>query len=178
MRAYSNAFNALYKNVHCTGSFARRSGWCAKILTITPFLEEVLYSLDVHYCTCLSSYWTVPWYCLFRKCITLTSHSLPCKAHNQKVTKLFSTWYRHSWPERRHGSPRVEYHAFLAWRSSWMTDGCVHLLCNSIWQFPQLAPIRATGTVYGTTRPSRTKSHLPGHSPPVSQTGRRFWPAL
>ncbi len=31
----------------------------------------------------------------------------------------------------------------------------------------------------GTSRPSRTKSHLPGHSPhPVSQAGRRIGPAL
>jgi hypothetical protein len=30
----------------------------------------------------------------------------------------------------------------------------------------------------GTARPSRTKSHLPGHSPPASQAGRRVGPAL
>jgi hypothetical protein len=29
-----------------------------------------------------------------------------------------------------------------------------------------------------TARPSRTKSHLPGHSPPVGQAGRRVGPAL
>jgi hypothetical protein len=42
----------------------------------------------------------------------------------------------------------------------------------------------ATGTVRhagGTARPSRTKSHLPGHSPPAtpaSQAGRRVGPVL
>jgi hypothetical protein len=30
----------------------------------------------------------------------------------------------------------------------------------------------------GTARPSRTKSHLPGHAPPASQAGRRVGPAL
>jgi hypothetical protein len=30
----------------------------------------------------------------------------------------------------------------------------------------------------GTASPSRTKSHLPGHSPPASQAGRRVGPAL
>ncbi len=30
----------------------------------------------------------------------------------------------------------------------------------------------------GTARPSRTKSHLLGHSPPASQAGRRVGPAL
>jgi hypothetical protein len=30
----------------------------------------------------------------------------------------------------------------------------------------------------GTARPSRTKSHLPGHSPPASQAGRCVRPAL
>jgi hypothetical protein len=38
------------------------------------------------------------------------------------------------------------------------------------------APVRATGTVRKRQaiqpRPSRTKSHLPGHSPPASQAGR------
>jgi hypothetical protein len=41
------------------------------------------------------------------------------------------------------------------------------------------APVRATGTVQtgGTDRPSRTKSHLPGHSPPASLAGRCVGPA-
>jgi hypothetical protein len=30
----------------------------------------------------------------------------------------------------------------------------------------------------GTDRPSRTKSNLPGHSPPANQGGRRVGPAL
>jgi hypothetical protein len=30
----------------------------------------------------------------------------------------------------------------------------------------------------GTARPSRTKSHLPGHSPPARQAGRRDGPNL
>jgi hypothetical protein len=30
----------------------------------------------------------------------------------------------------------------------------------------------------GTVRPSRIKSHLPGHFPPASQAGRRVGPAL
>ncbi len=30
----------------------------------------------------------------------------------------------------------------------------------------------------GTARPSRTKSHLPGHSPPASQAGSRVGPAI
>jgi hypothetical protein len=61
-----------------------------------------------------------------------------------------------------------------------MTDYRVHLQYNSSWKFHQLpdghvAPVRATGTVRnkagGTARPSRTKSHLPSHSPPASQAG-------
>ncbi len=43
------------------------------------------------------------------------------------------------------------------------------------------APVRATVTVRkkagGTALPSRTKSHLPGHSSPASQAGRRVGPA-
>ncbi len=61
-----------------------------------------------------------------------------------------------------------------------MTDGCVP------YNLTQLeissaricaAPVKATG-IYGTARPSRTKSHLLGHSPPASQAGRCVGPAL
>ncbi len=49
-----------------------------------------------------------------------------------------------------------------------MADGCEFSLCNSSWA----PPFRATGTVRKKqTRPSRTKSHLPSHSPPASQAG-------
>ncbi len=65
-----------------------------------------------------------------------------------------------------------------------MTDGCVHLLFNSSWKFHQLAAGQLQGNRYGkekvgdTARPPRTKSHLPGHSPPASKAGRRVGPAL
>ncbi len=69
-----------------------------------------------------------------------------------------------------------------------MTDGCVHLLNNSSWKFHQLAdgqlPSGQPLHVYGaekagsTARLSHTKSHLPGHSTPASQAGRRVRPAL
>jgi hypothetical protein len=36
----------------------------------------------------------------------------------------------------------------------------------------------STEKTSGTARLSRTKSHLPGHSPPASQAGRRVGPAL
>ncbi len=67
-----------------------------------------------------------------------------------------------------------------------MTDDCVHLLHNSTWKFHQLAarkllsgkPVRyGKGRRYGPTI-TRTKSHLPGHSPPASHSGYRFRPAL
>jgi hypothetical protein len=38
-------------------------------------------------------------------------------------------------------------------------------------------PVRY-GKAGGTARPSRTKSRLPGHSPSVSQAGRRIGPDL
>jgi hypothetical protein len=64
-----------------------------------------------------------------------------------------------------------------------MTDGCVHLLYNSSWKLIQLAAWQLlSGNRYGTekaggpARPSRTKSHAPGHSPPASQAGRRVGP--
>jgi hypothetical protein len=53
--------------------------------------------------------------------------------------------------------------------------GCVQLLYNSTWKFHQLA---AGTEKAGGTGPSITNSHLPGHSPPASQAGRRVWPAL
>jgi hypothetical protein len=55
-----------------------------------------------------------------------------------------------------------------------MADGCVHLLYNIIWPAEQLLS-EQFGTVLkrqtcSTAGPSRTKSHLPGHFPPASQT--------
>jgi hypothetical protein len=45
-----------------------------------------------------------------------------------------------------------------------------------------VAPVRATGhgteNADGTVRPSRIKSHLPGHSPRASQRSRRVGPTL
>ncbi len=72
---------------------------------------------------------------------------------------------------------------FLTWL---MPDGCVHLLCitaagNSI--SSQLGS-SCQGCRYGVekesgnARPSRTESHLPGHSPPASQADRLVGPAL
>ncbi len=72
---------------------------------------------------------------------------------------------------RRHGSTRVPGHSFLAWRSLWWMD----LLYDSSWKFH---PFTAVGSscqsnrygiekAGGTTRPSRTKSHIPGHSLPA-----------
>ncbi len=66
-----------------------------------------------------------------------------------------------------------------------MTDGCAHLLYNNCWKLHQLAagqlligqPVRyGKGRLYGP--PSPTKTHLPGHSPPAGQAGRRVGPAL
>ncbi len=60
-----------------------------------------------------------------------------------------------------------------------MTDGCVHLLCNSSRKLHQQAGGSCQGSWYGkekaggTARPSLTKSHLLGYSPPASQAGRR-----
>ncbi len=61
----------------------------------------------------------------------------------------------------------------------------VHLLFNNSWKFHQFVAGRSwQGNWYGTekadstARPSRTKSHLPGHSPPASQAGRRLGPGL
>ncbi len=80
---------------------------------------------------------------------------------------------------RTNGISLLEYQAMpsLTWL---MTDGCVHLLHNSRWKFYQLA---AGQLRYGTekadrARPSRTKSHLPGHSPLASQAERHVGPAL
>ncbi len=89
--------------------------------------------------------------------------------------------------ERRHGFTycRVPGHAFLVC-TELMTDGCVHLQCNSCWKFHQLA----TGQLlsgqpwYGmektgrTARPSHAKSHLPGNSPPTNKAGRCVGSAL
>jgi hypothetical protein len=43
---------------------------------------------------------------------------------------------------------------------------------------PSLRDIAHDGKTGSPARPSRTKSHLPDHSPPASQTGRRVGPAL
>jgi hypothetical protein len=58
-------------------------------------------------------------------------------------------------------------------------------LFNRSWNFHQFVAGRSwQGNRYGTekadstARPSRTKSHLPGHSPPASQAVRRVGPAL
>ncbi len=72
-------------------------------------------------------------------------------------------------PERKHGSTRVLNYITAAgnYISSQLGSSC-------------------QGDRYGTDkagrvrplRPSRTKSHLPGHSPPASQVCRRVGPAL
>ncbi len=67
-----------------------------------------------------------------------------------------------------------------------MTDGCVHKLYSSSCKFHHHAQLGSScqGNRYftekagSTARPSRTKSHLPGHFPPASQAGRRVVPAL
>jgi hypothetical protein len=64
--------------------------------------------------------------------------------------------------------------------NSWKILQCVHLLFNSSWEFHQLAagqllsgqPVRYVKGRCGTARPSRTKSHLPGHSPPTAVSGQ------
>ncbi len=89
-----------------------------------------------------------------------------------------------SQPERRGGSARVPGHAFFAWRSSWRMVVYIYYTIadgNSI--ISQLGSTRqgnryGTKTAGGTARPSRTKSHLPGHSPSDGQAGRRIRPAL
>ncbi len=65
-----------------------------------------------------------------------------------------------------------------------MTDGCVHLYKKAPGNSfsPQLGSYcqgnrYGTEKAGGTARPSRTKSHVPGHhSPPASQAGRRVGP--
>jgi hypothetical protein len=65
-----------------------------------------------------------------------------------------------------------------------MANGCVHSLYNSSWKFLQLAARQlllgqqGTEKAVGTARLSHTKSHLPGHSSPASQAGRRVGPTL
>jgi hypothetical protein len=49
-----------------------------------------------------------------------------------------------------------------------MMDGCVHLLYKSSWKFRQLAAVQLMSG----------QSHLPAHSPPASQAGRRIKPAF
>jgi hypothetical protein len=64
-----------------------------------------------------------------------------------------------------------------------MTDG-VHFLYNSSPKFHHLAAGQlmcnrySTEKTGSTARPSRSKSHLPGHSLPASHLGRRVGPAL
>ncbi len=88
---------------------------------------------------------------------------------------------------QREGMGLLEYQAMPslhAWCSSWWM--AVYIYCitaagnsfssqlSSSWQGNQYGTEKAGGTA----RPSRTKSHLPGHSPSASQAGRHVGPAL
>jgi hypothetical protein len=72
----------------------------------------------------------------------------------------------------------LEYHAMHSLRDlahdGWL---CTFTLQQQL-EIPSAhswaAPVRACGM----DRPSRTKSHLLGHSPPARQAGRRVGPAL
>jgi hypothetical protein len=67
-----------------------------------------------------------------------------------------------------------------------MSDVCVHLLQYTTaagissarsWADPTRATSYGMEKAGGTVCPSRTKLHLPGHSSPASQAGRRVGPA-
>jgi hypothetical protein len=83
-------------------------------------------------------------------------------------------------PERRQGSTRVSRHAFLAWRISWQMVAYIYYCIIQQLETQAVcswtAPVWATGTVQ--KRQAVRPSHLPGHSPPASQAGRRVGPAL
>ncbi len=71
---------------------------------------------------------------------------------------------RSSLPERRHGSTRVPGHVL-----------CVTYLMTpsaGSWAAPVIGNRYCTEKAGGTARLSRTKAHLPGHSPPDSQSGQ------
>ncbi len=76
--------------------------------------------------------------------------------------------------EQREGMGLLEYQAMPSLRDI-ANDGwlCTFIISQQL-EIPQ-ARIRKAG---GRDRPSHTKSHLSGHSPPASQGGCRVGPAL
>ncbi len=99
-----------------------------------------------------------------------------------------SSHFHHSFmrprPERKHGSPRVSGHAFLASRSSCRMVVCIYYITSAGNSIILQLDSSCQGNRYstekagGTAHPSHSKSHLPAHSPPASQAGRRIGPAL
>ncbi len=86
--------------------------------------------------------------------------------------------------ESRHGCTRVPGHAPLAWRSSWRMVEFIYYITAAGNSISAQLGSSCQGNRYGTekaggvARPSRTKSHLVGHSPLASQGGRRVGPSL
>ncbi len=72
----------------------------------------------------------------------------------------------------------------LAWRSPWRMVVYIYYITTAENYISLQLGSPCQGNRYGTekaggtARPSHAKSHLPGHSPPASQAGRRVWPAL
>jgi hypothetical protein len=93
---------------------------------------------------------------------------------------------RISWRNQREGMGLLE-HQTVSSLPDVAHDGWLCTLTSS-WNFSRLAAgllgsfcqgnRYGTDKAGGTARPSRTKSHLPGHSPSASQAGRRVRPAL
>ncbi len=93
---------------------------------------------------------------------------------------------RYSYTERKLGSTstRVPGHAFLAWRSSWRMVVYIYYITSAGKPISSHLGSSCHGNRYGTEKsggmahPSCIKSHLPGHSPPANQVGRRVGTAL
>ncbi len=69
-------------------------------------------------------------------------------------------------PERRHGSTRVQGHAFLAWRSSWRMVVYIYFITaaeNAIVAPSWAAPVRATGSVQK-SKAAGPVHHLQNHT--------------
>ncbi len=84
-------------------------------------------------------------------------------------------------PNSWHGSTRAPGHAFLAWRSSWRMVVYIYYIRaagNSQLGSSWLGNRCGRETSGPMARRSHTKAHMPGHSPPASQAGRRVGPAL
>jgi hypothetical protein len=74
--------------------------------------------------------------------------------------------------------PSLQYVDYDGWFCTFTIQQQLEISLAHSWEAPVRATRYSTEKAGGTARPSHTKSHLPVHSPPASQAGRRVGPAL